>query len=212
MLKSGVELRYPLPSRLTELPFSREINWQPKRNASFILGFLLRIRNEMREKRRVYATPASHWPYFRQTELVLEEDWFKAAGDVLAKAYWIANWTSRIPLFWPCRDWVQLPFLCKEEALRCLSSLNIKSFLLRGPQKKRKRFSVAQIPRIHSSWLNPLRSCCRNKGWKSSASRQANDGFEPLTAKAGRSKPGAFFSSKPVVPNLRGTRFCRSAG
>lgn len=93
---------------------------------------------------------------------------------------------------------------CKEEALRCLSSLNIQSFLLRGPQKKRKRFSVAQIPRIHSSWLNPLRSCCRNKGgWKSSASRQANDGFEPLTAKASRSKPGAFFSSKPVVPNLR---------
>ncbi|GER47719.1 ERD (early-responsive to dehydration stress)family protein [Striga asiatica] len=40
---------------------------------------------------------------------------------------------------------------CTEEALRCLSSLNIKSFLLRGPQKKRKRFSVAQIPRIHSS-------------------------------------------------------------
>ncbi|KAK7373354.1 hypothetical protein VNO80_06760 [Phaseolus coccineus] len=40
-------------------------------------------------------------------------------------------------------------------------------------------------------------------GWKSSTSRQANDGFEPLTAKASRSKPGAFFSSKPVVPNLR---------
>lgn len=40
----------------------------------------------MREKRRVYATPASHLPYFRQTELVLEEDWLKAAGDVLAKA------------------------------------------------------------------------------------------------------------------------------
>lgn len=97
---------------------------------------------------------------------------------------------------------------CKEEALRCLSSLNIQSFLLRGPQNKRKRFSVAQIPRIHSSWLNPLRSCCRNKGgWKSSASRQANDGFEPLTAKASRSKPGALFDSKPVVPNLRGTRF-----
>ena len=32
-------------------------------------------------------------------------------------------------------------------------------------------------------------------------------GFEPLTAKVSRSKPSAFFSSKPVVPNLRGTRF-----
>ncbi|XLT13600.1 hypothetical protein HN51_059290 [Arachis hypogaea] len=51
---------------------------------------------------------------------------------------------------------------CTEEALRYLSSLNIKSF--RSAKEK-------------------------EKGWKSSASRQANDGFEPLTAKASRSKP-----------------------
>ncbi|KAK7364397.1 hypothetical protein VNO80_13021 [Phaseolus coccineus] len=67
---------------------------------------------------------------------------------------------------------------------------------------KKKLLDV--YPVLTSNPSSSERSCCRNKGgWKSSASRQANDGFEPLTAKASRSKPGAFFSSKPVVPNLR---------